>query len=294
MGTTVSPAGQANASGTIGGGLDLVIVMDSSGSMGSTVPISGNPSRRQVQQDAATALVNSLPSGSAVSIVDFDSSASVTQGLTELPTGLGSVTTAISNINASGGTNIAAGIAAADGELDANGRSGTSKQILVISDGGSSQTAAENAAAAAAADGYTVNTVSFPGASTSTMEAVAIAGGGTFVNFSSNPQDIVDIFSGSGGGVLVGVSGVQITDPDGNSFAAIVDALGNFTVPGFSLNAGANTWTALASFTDGSTASASLTLYGTSTTAVPLPASGLLLFAAVGGLGAMRLRRKKA
>lgn len=296
VGTLVSPTGQANASGSVGGGLDLVIVMDSSGSMRSSVPILGSPTRREVQQQAALGLVGSLPTGTAVSIVEFDSNANVVQPLTTLPGGTAAVEAAINSVDASGTTDIRDGIVAADNQLDANGRSGTSKQILVISDGGSSVSAAETAAANALADGYTVNTVSFPGSSTSTMEAIANAGGGTFVNFSDNPQDIVDVFSGSVGGVLVGVSDVQITDPDGNTFAAVVDALGNFTVPGFNLKAGANTWTALATFTDSSTATASLTLYGTAgggTTPVPLPASGLLLIAAVGGLGAARFRRKK-
>ncbi len=296
-GTVVAPNGAASATGTIGGGLDLVIVMDSSGSMGATVPIAGSPTRNQVQAQAATALVNNLPAGSAVSIVDFDSNASVTQQLTTLPGGLGNVQTAINNIDAFGGTDIRDGIVAADNELDARGRSGTSKQILVISDGGSNQAQAVAAATDAANDGYIVNTVSFPGSSTSTMQAVATAGNGTFVNFSNNPQDIVNIFSGAGGGVLVGVDNVQITDPDGNVFAAIVDALGNFTVPGFALNPGANTWTALATFTDQTQASASLTLFGTTTggggtTPVPLPASGLLLIAAIGGFGVVRRFRK--
>jgi hypothetical protein len=297
VGTLVSPTGQANASGVIGGGLDLVIAMDSSGSMGSLVPIAGSPTRREVQATAATALVNNLPAGSAVSIVDFDSNAFVAQSLTTLPGGLSDVTSAINSVNASGGTDIRDGIVAADNELDANGRSGTSKQILVISDGGSSVSSATAAASAAAADGYTVNTVSFPGGTVSTMEAIALAGGGTFVNFSNNPQDIVDIFGGAGGGVLVGVSGVEITDPDGNTFAAGVDAVGNFTSAAYALKAGANTWTAVATFTDQTTASATLTLFGddnggNGATPVPLPAAGWMLVAGLGALGAIRGRRR--
>ncbi|MEO1749655.1 MAG: VWA domain-containing protein, partial [Pseudomonadota bacterium] len=195
VGTVVTPDGQANASGTVGGGLDLVLVLDSSGSMGASVPLNipntPNPTRAQVQQQAANALVNALPAGSNVSVVDFDSSATVVQGLT--PTPNSAINSAINGINASGGTNIGAGIAAADAELDANGNTANSQQILVISDGSSTQSIAEAAAAAAAADGYTVNSVGFPGANTTVLEAVANAGGGTFVNFNNNPQDIINI-----------------------------------------------------------------------------------------------------
>ena len=56
-GTIVNPIGQAGTSGITGGtGLDLALVLDSSGSMGSG-------GRQEAQADAAHALVNALPSG---------------------------------------------------------------------------------------------------------------------------------------------------------------------------------------------------------------------------------------
>ncbi|MEM9267737.1 MAG: VWA domain-containing protein [Pseudomonadota bacterium] len=292
VGTMAMPDGQANASGTIGGGLDLMLVLDSSGSMGASVSGTGK-TRQQIQQEAANALVNGLPAGSNVGVVDFDSSASVVQPLTTIPDG--AVNAAINGINASGGTDIASGINAAVGELNANGTPTNSQQILVISDGSTFPDPAPAAAAAAAA-GYTVNSVAFPGANLTTMQDIASSGGGTFVNFTNNPQDIVNIFSGAGGGVLVGVSSVDITDPDGNTYAAAVDAIGNFKANAYNLKLGNNMWTALATFTDGSTATATWNLIGTAggTNPVPVPPSMLLMASGLIALGVARRRRKAA
>lgn len=297
VGEMVMPNGEANASGVIGAGLEIALALDSSGSMGTRITtLPGSPTRREVQAQAATALVDALPSGTAMAVIDFDSNAFVAQSLTVLPGGAGDLKSAISGINASGGTNFTAAINEAATELTTNGSAAANKQILLISDGQSGGNAIA-AASAAKANGITVNTVSFPGGDVAALQAIATAGGGTFTNFTSNVQDIVDIFSGAGGGVLVGVSGVEITDPDGVTYAAAVDAVGGFKANAYNLKAGANTWTALATFTDGSTATASLTLNGrTGTTPpvvppIPLPATAFLLGAALIALPLRRRRR---
>lgn len=301
VGTMVMPDGQASASGTIGGGLDIVLALDSSGSMGGQVfSLPGNPTLRQLQQDAANALIDALPAGTRVGVVDFDSNAFVAQGLTAIPGGSASLKSAVAGIDSSGGTDIRDGIEVAANELTTNGASGSNKQILLISDGDSTQSTAVAAATAAAAQGITVNTVGFPGTNPSTLQAVANAGGGTFTNFSNNAQDIIDIFSGAGGGVLVGVSSVEITDPDGNTTAATVNAVGGFKAGAYNLKAGNNTWKAVAKFTDGSERTAFLTLVGQDgtpppppppTSPIPLPASAILLGAALMVLPLRRRRR---
>jgi|GEM_PF-698622 len=296
--TTVAPTGNANITGVSGDGLDLVLVLDSSGSMGTSI---GGKTLRQWQAEAAKALINSLPTvGVSVSIVEFDSSASTVRTLTALTpaSNIALLEAAIDTVNASGGTNIGTGIDAATAELLANGTAGRSQQMLVLSDGYSGGDPVGRAAAAIAAGVDAVNTVGLPGADIATMQAIASAGNGTFTDVTSSVQDLIDLFAGSGGS-LVGVSSVEITDPDGNSYTVAVDALGNFTVDPYALKLGGNTWNALATFTDGSTASATLTLNGlasgggTTPSAVPLPGGFPLLLGAIGGMGLFGRRRRK-
>lgn len=133
IGTLVTPTGIASGTGTGGTGLDLVIVLDSSGSM-STFEV--DRSRQQWQRDAAIALVNSLPTGtSSVSIVEFDSDANTVIGLTPLipASNITAVIAAINSVDASGGTNIPTGIDAATAVLTGAGHTvGRSQQMVVI------------------------------------------------------------------------------------------------------------------------------------------------------------------
>ena len=131
------------------------------------------------------------------------------------------------------------------------------------------------------------------------MEAIAIAGGGEFVN-SSNLQDLIDVFTGSGGN-LANISQVDVTLPDGTflSNIGLTSGLGDFKVPtGYALMAGANTWLVDVLFDDNSSAQASLTIVGTTTgggggtSPVPLPAAAWMMLAGLGALGAVRSRRR--
>jgi len=305
VGTVVNPDGVANAAASNSNALDLVLVLDSSGSFNSGVDLDGDGtndiSRRALQQQAAAALVNNLPVATTnVSIVEFDSNANVVQPLVPLDTGLADVLAAIASVDANGGTDIRDGVVAADAELDANARTASNRQILLISDGDSSERLAVEAALAAAADGTVVSTVGFPGADSTTLSAIAAAGGGTFTDLATNPSIALDVFGGGAGGALVGVSSVFVTDPNGQTLEVAVSAFGNFEVGNFAIQAGANVFIAETTFTDGSTETATLTLFGdTGTTtpvvqdpnAVPLPASGILLGAALFGLTMRRRRR---
>jgi hypothetical protein len=114
-------------------GLDLVVVLDSSGSLGA--------SGRTFRDAGVRALFASLPELANVrlGLVDFDHVAAVVQPLTSDRAALSQK---LSQIDAIGGTDIAAGIREGLLELSRNGASGSEKAIILFSDGGSDPSAA--------------------------------------------------------------------------------------------------------------------------------------------------------
>lgn len=293
VGTTVAPDGTASAIGQTGNGLDLMLVLDSSGSMTTLQTVGGvTKSRQQWQKDAAIALVNSLPENSiSVGVVEFDSNANLVRMLSPLLTEKALVIAAINSVDASGGTFIGSGIDVATTELTgANHTVGRSQQMVVFSDGSTSGNPSTNAAAALVAGVDSVHSVALPGAVLSTMQGIAASGNGTFINASTaqGVQDLIALFSGFGGS-LVGIDHVDITMPDGSFLGSVaVDAFGNFKTPDWLMQLGPNTFVATAFGSDGTSATAALTLNGRDQSAPEPAILGLLGLGLIGMIGARR------
>ena len=297
VGTSVSPVGNASATGGSAGGLDLVLVLDSSGSMGSTAFVNGMAiTRAQAQKDAAIALVNSLPAATtSISVVEFDSDANIIQPLLPLTpaSNLTAIIAAINSVDASGGTNIAAGINSGVAAFGGSFSPDRSQQLLVLSDGVSNQADAVAAAMNALSAGVdAVNAVALPGATIGTLQAIATAGSGTFVDATTDLNALVGVFTGTGGN-LVGIDRVEVTDPNGVTTQVMIDGFGNFMAPMFALALGDNIFTVTAFATDGTSATAMLNLIGVDNVqAIPLPPAVFLFAAGLAGLGANARRRK--
>lgn len=295
VGTSVTPTGTASGIGLTGKGLDLALVLDSSGSMSWNQTVGSiTKTRAQWQKDAAIALVNNLPdSMTSVAIIEFDYNANLVTGLTPLLTGKAAITAAINSVDASGGTYIGKGIQVATTELTgARHTAGRSQQMVVFSDGSTSGIPANDATAALTAGIDAVHSVALPGARISTMQSIATAGNGTFINASSTTgiQDLINLFSGYGGN-LVGVDRVDITMPDGSFLGSIaLDAFGNFITPAWLMALGENRFIATAYGSDGTSATATLTLNGTMVANVPEP--GILGLLGLGLVGLLATRRR--
>lgn len=299
VGTTVTPTGQASGRGDPGTGLDLALVLDSSGSMGNPQRVgSVIKTRGQWQKDAAIALVNNLPdSTTSVAIVQFDYYAGLVTGLSPLLTSKTAIISAINSVDASGNTYIGKGIRVATSELTgARHTAGRSQQMVVFSDGSTAGTPAGDASAALTAGVDAVHSVALPGANISTMQSIASAGSGTFIDASSATglQSLIDLFSGTGGNI-VNIDRVDITMPDGSFLGSIaLDIFGNFVTPGWLMALGANEFIAKAYGSDGTSAMATLTLNGIAKDgeATTVPEPGILGLIGLGLIGLYGSRRR--
>lgn len=281
VGTIVNPLGNANASGTTGGtGLDLALVIDDSGSMGGT--------RMATAKAAATALVNGLPTDtSSVAIAGFDSAAHHGIALTPVSTGSSAIISAINGLVAGGGTNIGAGITLGGIDIVAGHTTGRSKVMVVLSDG--QGTYNSEALTYYNNHGIVTHTVGIEGHNAAQMQTIATHGHGTYT--SGSVASLISLFNGTGGS-LVGLDHVDVQLPNGtwlNNYAT--DGLGNFTLPNWTMVAGANVFTVNAYGSDSSSATAELTLYGN---VVPVPSAVLLGAMGLGMVGWMKRRKKEA
>ena len=279
--------GVANGVGQNGGaGLDLALVIDRSGSM------RGN--RLAQAKTAAIALVNNLPEDTtSVAVIGFSSSSYAYTTLTTLNPNKEAVIAAINSIIAGGGTNLGVGVTAGTTALVNDHTAGRAMMQVVLSDGQGAYSA--QAETAFAAHGIVTHTVGVPGHNTALMQQIATDGHGVYTNV-TDIDNLVGVFNGTGGN-LVGLDHVDIQLADGTWINDIAtDALGNFVLPDQLIASGVNTFTAYAFGTDGTSASAALTLNGGpggGPAPVPEPSTMLLMASGLIGLWGFRKKFKK-
>lgn len=172
--------------GNASGNIDVVLTLDSSGSMSWNDP-------GGARKTASKSFVDSLRTGDQAAVVDFDYSASVYQSMT---TDFDAVKSAIDRVDDSGGTNLSAGMDAALNELDTNGDSTHQRVIVFLTDGDGYYD--ESSTTRAAASDTTVYTVGLGyGTNTALLSSIAASTGGKFY-YVPDASGLTDVFEGIG------------------------------------------------------------------------------------------------
>ena len=167
--------------------LDIVFVMDTSASLRRSDP-------NDYRAAGAIGLVRNLSPKSDIKIgvVSFDRDSEVAQAMTS---DRDAVIEALRLLPRKGSTNIAGGITSALAELKRNGRPGSSRVIMLFTDGMSSKNKAYDAAVEAAKKGIVIQSLMLgdsQGGST-IMDTIAWATGGSFLPV-SDPSKLPEAF----------------------------------------------------------------------------------------------------
>ena len=184
--TTIEVEGIASAIGGVRY-LDIIFVMDTSQSLRSSDP-------QDYRSQGAIGLVRNLSPKSDIKIgvVSFDSRSQLAQPMTSNREDVINVLRALPR---SGNTNLAAGIHAALAELKRNGRPGSSRVIMLFTDGMSAKNQAYDAAVEATKQGVTIQALLLGSSSrgTKTLDTIAWATGGSFLRV-SDPTKLPEAF----------------------------------------------------------------------------------------------------
>ena len=245
--TVVEVEGIASAIGGVRY-LDMIFVMDTSQSLRSTDP-------QDFRSLGAIGLVENLSPKSdiQVGVVSFDSKGELAQPLTS---DRRLAVEALRNLPRSGSTNLAAGINAALAELNANGRPGSSRVIMLFTDGMSNERKAYDSAIQSQYQGVPIQTLLL-GASkkgTSILDTIAWATGGSFVQV-SDPSKLPEAF------LNLRTTGIDSVTLSVNGSAPVAAKLAGGTFAGsVPLGIGDNRIVALATSLDGHTQESAVTV----------------------------------
>jgi Mg-chelatase subunit ChlD len=184
--TSIEVEGIASAIGGVRY-LDIMFVMDTSHSLRSSDP-------QDHRALGAIGLVNNLSPKSdiKIGIVSFDKRSDLAQPMTS---DRDAVIEVLRELPRSGSTNLAAGISAAIAELERNGRPGSSRVIMLFTDGMSNKNKAYDAAVEGTKRGITIQTLMLGKSSTGTriLDTIAWATGGSFIQV-ADPEKLPEAF----------------------------------------------------------------------------------------------------
>ena len=245
--TTVDVEGIASAIGGVRY-LDMIFVMDTSQSLRSTDP-------NDFRSTGAIGLVKNLSPKSdiKIGIVAFDNKGEVAQSLTS---SRNSVIQALRELPRSGSTNLAAGIQTALKELELNGRPGSSRVIMLFTDGMSNEKKAYDAAVQSHSRDVTIQSLLLGSSKKggSILDTIAWATGGSFVQVTDPtmlPQAFLDLRT-------TGVDSVTLSV---NASKPVPARLAGGTFAGsVPLEVGENRIVAFATSLDGQTQESSITV----------------------------------
>ncbi|HEX2046590.1 MAG TPA: VWA domain-containing protein [Acidimicrobiales bacterium] len=175
-----------------GGGsefVDVMLVLDSSGSMSTNDP-------RGLRKEASKRFVDGLIEGDRAGVVDFDSFARLYQGLTG---DFAAVKAAIDRVDASGGTNIGAGVSLANNQLITNGDPAHLKAEILLTDGDGSYSS--SLTQQAIDNDITIFTIGLgTGVNATLLKGIAEATGGQYFPV-AQAGDLPEVFDRIGGDI---------------------------------------------------------------------------------------------
>jgi Mg-chelatase subunit ChlD len=178
--------------------VDVTLVMDTSGSMSSSVKLRNTAGQR---------FVAGLLDVDRAAVVDFDSSAYVAQDLTS---DFGAANSTLDNLGSGGGTDIGSGLSTANSQFASNSNDSRAQVMILLTDGRGNGGISE--AQTAANQNTTVYTVGFDNANRDKLRDIANITDGEF-NYVTDRSELPNVFS------RIAENTTEINDTDGDGLS---------------------------------------------------------------------------